>query len=591
MSITAKSAFALLAIFLALLGGAWIALEAAVRPSFERQEAAANERDLTRLQENLRAVGRDLVSRTTDYAHWDDTYDYVAGQSPGYIEENFSDEWFTSYGVDFVAFADTHGRLLWTRGRRPQQAPAADPQLARGIMAQARGRGVPADGAAQGIFWTPDGPLLFAASPANRSENTAEPRGMVVIGRLLNAEALQHQLQLELRFLAPNGASALAGRMRALADRESVSWADAKTRYALIGLRDGEDLGGAVLATQRREISALGAQTIASAIALLAVLFACIFGVLWFVLKHLVTSRLSRIKAHFETQDMHAEPLPSDPSTDEIGQLTGAYNTLLAGLRSALENEQRAQREREIATAESRVKSDFLANISHELRTPLNAVMGYAELIAEELDEQGVATGRADLEHITGAARRLLTLINEINDLSRIEGGRLDLRPEAFRVDEMLRSVVEAATPLANAQDNVLRLEFEGDLDIAYNDHVRLRQCLVSVLESACQRTRGGVVKLRVERHPIAQGDVLRFEVSDNGPSLSSAEIDALFEPFVRPGQLRGGAQLGLAVTRKLLTLMGGRIDVTNKTDRGCLFAVSAPTQLTEAPSAGQAAA
>src|SRR5262245_33192446 len=105
MSITAKSTLALLAIFLALFGGAWAILEAAVRPRFAELEAAANARDVARVEEKLQGVAAEVTSRVADYAHWDDTYAYLSGRNPNYIAANFTDEWFTEYGADFVLFA------------------------------------------------------------------------------------------------------------------------------------------------------------------------------------------------------------------------------------------------------------------------------------------------------------------------------------------------------------------------------------------------------------------------------------------------------------------------------------------------------
>jgi len=229
--------------------------------------------------------------------------------------------------------------------------------------------------------------------------------------------------------------------------------------------------------------------------------------------------------------------------------------------------------------------------MSHELRTPLNAVIGYAELIEEDLAASGVASAKDDLARITSSARHLLTLINEILDLSRIEGDRLEIRPEAFRVDELMHGVVDAAKPLAHAQGNVLLLEFDNDLGVAYNDQVRLRQSLINVLAHACKRTHSSAVRLRAERRAGVRGDELRFTVIDGGQKLSPEQIDDLFELFVRANESApAGARLGLAVTRKLLTLMDGRIEVRNNTTGGCAFIVTVPVAARDGGSSQAAA-
>jgi signal transduction histidine kinase len=592
MSITTKSAIALAAMFLALLAGAWLTLELFVRPGFVREEADAHARDVARLQQNLVALERDVRSRTQDYARWDDTYDYIANRNPRYLAENFQDDWFTSYGADFIALADNDGRLLWSRSQRPHAAPATDPALAHRMLNRAQRVASANADPASGITWTPDGPMLFSIARTTRSDGAGAPRGFIIIGRRLDPAALQQQLQVNLTLVRARTAPLeLEPRFAALAHAPAITWRTTDADHAMIALRNGNRVTGAVLVQQERRLSALSDSAIDGALALLTILFAAIVAVSWLLLKRIVTARLTAITHHLQLST-EPGPIPADASRDEIGQLTQAYNGLLIHLREALESEQRAQSQREIADVENRVKSAFLANLSHELRTPLNAIIGYSELVAEDLDEQHITTGRADLDQINSASRHLLTLINEILDLSRLERDRLELRPEAFRVDEMLRSVIDAATPLAAAQGNVVHLDLGDDLGVAYTDHIRLRQSLVNVLIHACKRSNNGVIRLRVERNTGAEGDTLRFEISDSGPLLAKPQIEALFEPFVHVADVPGGgARLGLAVTRKLLTMMGGRVEILNKLGRGCLFVVTTPAQMMDVASVSQAAA
>jgi signal transduction histidine kinase len=572
MSITAKTTLALLILFVALLGGASIILEYAVRPRFEQLEAASHERDLTRLEENLRAAAGDMTSRVNDYAHWDDTYAFVATGARSFITSNFSGDWLNEYGADFALFADDNGRVLWT-GQRGRQASLV-------LAAQFLSEPVPANGAPiSGVLWSSNGPMIFGAARATRSDGTGTPRGLVVIARRLDASTLRQQLQLDLHFIKAGASSHdLSVRMADLGERRRSVWRTDGRQFGLIPLMDGRRVVGAVLAEGPRDLSALGARTVATTLGLLALMFACALGALWLLLDRMVVGRLANMRHHFQNQAEDATPIEHDASSDEIGKLTDAYNALAARLREAVDGKQRALLEREAAAAANRMKSDFLANISHELRTPLNAVIGYAELIDEDLAASGVASAREDLNRITGSARHLLTLINEILDLSRIEGDRLEIRPEAFRVDELMTGVVQAAKPLAHAQGNVLLLEFDNDLGVAYNDHIRLRQSLINVLAHACKRTHSSAVRLRAERRAGVRGDELRFTIIDGGAKLSPAEIDDLFELFVRTGEsASSGARLGLAVTRKLLTLMGGRIEVRNNTTGGCAFVVTVP--------------
>ena len=200
MSITQKTAAALLAIFLALFAGAWVILERAVRPGFVEQEAAAHARDVAGLESSLRNANRDMRARALDYARWDDTYAYVAGGKPSFIAENFPDEWFDNYGADLIVIGDETGRILWARGRPVFGTAATTPDFAAAVMAEARtGSARAAPGG--GVFWTAEGPLVYGAARSTLSDGSGTPRGMVIIGRRLRPDALQRQVQIDLRFI------------------------------------------------------------------------------------------------------------------------------------------------------------------------------------------------------------------------------------------------------------------------------------------------------------------------------------------------------------------------------------------------------
>jgi signal transduction histidine kinase len=291
-----------------------------------------------------------------------------------------------------------------------------------------------------------------------------------------------------------------------------------------------------------------------------------------------VMRRLLRLEHHFNAQAAIPEPLLAEDDTgDEIARLTQSYNALVTRLKDTTARQVAAELQREAEAAANRMKSDFLANISHELRTPLNAVIGYAELIKEELGEQGVSHADEDLTRIVKAARRLLVLVNEILDLSKIEVGRLEMRLESFKVEEMLERALSGVQPLADSQSAVLELTSHGDLGVAYSDEFRVRQCVINVLATACKFAPNGAVSLHASRDE----EHLRFEISDTGVGLTPAQLEYAFEPFQRGGAsvaaTIGGASLGLAMTRKLLTLLGGQINVTSVTGQGSTFVLVLP--------------
>jgi signal transduction histidine kinase len=156
----------------------------------------------------------------------------------------------------------------------------------------------------------------------------------------------------------------------------------------------------------------------------------------------------------------------------------------------------------ELAEA-NRHKSAFVANMSHELRTPLNAIIGYSEMLQEEATELGADTFVADLGKVNAAGKHLLSLINNILDLSKIEAGRMELYREDFSVADLIRDVVAVVQPLVEQHGNTLVMEMDDDLGTMHADLTKVRQCLFNLLANAAKFTEGGVITLRVEGpHP-----------------------------------------------------------------------------------------
>ena len=263
---------------------------------------------------------------------------------------------------------------------------------------------------------------------------------------------------------------------------------------------------------------------------------------------------------------------------DEFGTLSRFFNTMLDQLMRQKEALQQAL---DVAESASRSKSAFLANMSHELRTPLNAIIGYSEMLQEDAADKGNSRSVQDLQRIHRAGHHLLTLINGILDLSKIEAGKMQLDVERFDVEGMVRDVVGTLRPIIDANDNQLVLRCEPGLGVMDSDETKLRQTLFNLLGNAAKFTEHGTVTLEASRHARAGEDWLRFVVMDTGIGIPEDQMPRLFQDFSQidssSSRKYGGTGLGLAISRRYCQMLGGDIEASSRVGQGSTFTVRLP--------------
>lgn len=227
---------------------------------------------------------------------------------------------------------------------------------------------------------------------------------------------------------------------------------------------------------------------------------------------------------------------------------------------------------RKNADAANRAKSTFLANMSHELRTPLNAILGFSQLMAKN---PIFATASKELEIINRSGEHLLSLINDILDLSKIEAGKIALDEKSFDLYFLLETLEEMLKIRAEAKQIQLGFERYDIPQYIKADEKKLRQVLINLLGNAIKFTEKGSVTLRVRSQDVKQPNTLIFEVEDTGAGIAPEEIDQLFDAFVQTSagrQSQQGTGLGLSISRKFIQLMGGDISVSSQLGKGSLF-------------------
>lgn len=324
-------------------------------------------------------------------------------------------------------------------------------------------------------------------------------------------------------------------------------------------------------------------------------------------------AEVAKLVSKRKDYSVRAEQISRD---EEIGILIEAFNGMLEQIQKEIEQRQKAQieliqhrdhleemvnertaelrqsnRQLELAVEKanllarqaqeaSRAKSEFLANMSHEIRTPMNSIIGFSDILNEE---PGVdPEHRKYIQLILNNGRMLLQLINDILDFSKIEAGKLDTEIVEISLLEFLEDLNSLLRPMALNKG----LEFEilqcSDLpSVIYSDPVRVRQCLVNLVSNAIKFTAAGHVFINVYVQRQKDGDYIRFDVEDTGIGIPKDKIEKVFEAFTQADgsttRKYGGTGLGLTITRQLVQLLGGSVEVRSEEGKGSVFSIILP--------------
>ncbi|WP_455366188.1 ATP-binding response regulator [Kaarinaea lacus] len=303
------------------------------------------------------------------------------------------------------------------------------------------------------------------------------------------------------------------------------------------------------------------------------------------------------ILAHYlESVDLNkaaAVPHPKRKMALEITQVWQAVNQLFSRLQLRdeqlkLEHDaaQNALKEKLEAESANKAKSQFLANMSHELRTPLNAIIGYSEMLREEVVDNSHPNLNNDLTKIYTAGKTLLSLINDVLDLSKIEAGKMQLYLEDVKVKLLVDEVLSIIKPMAEKNSDEIELDLDEGIGTIKVDIMKLRQSLLNLLSNAVKFTTGGRVVLQVYRELVNEKEWIKFVVKDSGIGLSDTQVENLFDAFSQADMSTtrryGGTGLGLAISQKFCRLMGGEISVESELGKGSVFTISLPAHVKE---------
>ncbi|HML56393.1 MAG TPA: CHASE4 domain-containing protein [Solidesulfovibrio magneticus] len=557
-----------------------------------------------------------------DWAVWDDSYQFMQKDKPDFVRSNLNDRTLDSLDLAFIAFVDNESRVVWSASRQADGsfAPQLDEAVRELILRQTKML-LPDDqeGRIRGIARLHDTFTVIASCPISDSEGTAPKLGTLVMGRDLT-EAIIKKIEekTRLRFsLADHIDSASLGRLVRTQHLQTASSDLAIHIYdtnasTLSGHVKLKDITGAeqidLIVSGDKEILKLGQSASRKSSIILISGGIALIGCILFLIERRVLRRILGIKSQIteinKTINVFGAKkeviIPGDDEISELARYISLYISQITNYKLNLENlvkertkrlqeknvenekiRQKLEEAKVLAEQANKTKTDFLAKVTHEIRTPMNAIKGMNDylLSTSVTDDQ-----RDCLTAVKESSDHLLTIVNDLLDLSKIEAGKIVLEAIDFNLKSVIESTTRLMVPLANKKNIELVTHLDDSADVVVRgDPARLRQILLNLTNNALKFTKfGGIaVTATATTDAAAGGYEIAITVSDTGVGIERGRLDTIFEPFTQgddsTSRKFGGTGLGLSVCKQLVGLMHGEITVESTPGEGSSFTVRLP--------------
>lgn len=613
--LSSKVLAAVSATFVILSAGQYAIARFIIVRSYNRLEQVQVTTNAERLQQTVLQEITELSTLTEDWAWWTDTYEYVKSDNAPYATEYLQADAINTLLLDFLVIFDRNNQPIFAGMIDPKTrtlVTLTSEQVSKISISASQLDPNDLTGEFSGLLLLNQQPALLSIKHLLKSDHSGPSQGALIMGRFLNENMLAAfsettRLPVEAFLYKADNLPADARLAKAqLARRDRAVTAQVLSEETIASYSLILDLEGqpSVLlkASMNRDIHVQGQTSLKYYLwsTLFTGLTFC--GLTTLLLRRLILSRLDSLSDQVNKIDNLGgsdgeAPLREDrrislSGQDELTKLAHTIDHTLEQLNQRTQElnlaKQAAEEAKEIADRANTAKSSFLANMSHELRTPLNAILGFAQVLSKERTLSDYQ--RDKLSIINRSGEHLLSLINDVLDMSKIEAGRIELVLSSFDLYHLLTSLQEMLQLKAQSQGTELTVAIAEHLPrYIYSDERKLRQVLLNLLSNALKFTQGGCVKLSVEVDLLEEQQLKRrltFAIADTGAGISPAEIVQVFQPFVQTrsgGRSQEGTGLGLPISRKFVGLMGGALSVTSQLGKGSTFTFDMIAEIADA--------
>lgn len=552
---------------------------------FEEVENQVMSDNLERATRALKGRLEKIKGKVTDWAQWDDTYQFIEDHNAEYLEQNLGFDTLGPMNMKYVLFYDLKNNLVDGRDVRTaeENVVSVDTQTSAAVSA-APALSLAGEPVA-GFLTVPAGTLLAAASPILDTSRSKPSRGSMIFATLADkalAAELGRQVRLDLHFAKITDAARLAplsiSRLSAEEIRGNAVILDVLGRPAMQAVVNSE-----------RPIYERGLLT-AKFLPLYFVLggiFCALATLVW--VNRILLSRVRKLGEETSLIKESGEAIKrvTARGSDEISGLASDINSMLLALQKTEEELKIARLAADKANA---AKSQFIARVSHELRTPIAGVIGLNAMILKRLNKDN---SRAVCELVSMAsqsAEGLLTIINEILDFSKAESGEITVEKIPFEIRPVIRETMQIiaariAGRESSSAESPVELVCDVDTEVPRNlrgDPTKLKQILVNLLANAVKFTEKGYVGLRISGKLHENDGVhIKFDVWDTGIGIPQQKLAAVFEPFKQADETvtrqYQGTGLGLAIVKQFSEALGGTISLKSQVGEGSTFSVVIP--------------